>query len=127
MMDFPADLRYTKEHEWVRFEDGVATIGITEFAQEELGEIVFVECPEVGAQFEKGGSLCVVESTKAASDVYAPIGGIVKEANAALEDTPDLVNSSSYIDGWMVKFENVDESQVNELMDAAQYRALVEQ
>lgn len=125
-MKFPEDLRYTKDHEWVRYEAGVATIGITEFAQDELGEIVFVELPDAGTELEKGAALCVVESTKAASDVYAPISGKVKETNADLDASPDNVNSSPYDKGWMVKLEGVDEDEINELMDAEEYQGLID-
>ena len=125
-MEFPETLKYTKDHEWVIVENGVATMGITEFAQDELGEIVFVDLPGIGDSFNKGDSLCVVESTKAASDVYAPIGGKVKEVNESLNDSPDLVNSSSYENGWMVKLEEVNEAELSELLDVSGYKQVVE-
>lgn len=121
-MNFPGDLRYTKDHEWVKVEGDVATIGITEFAQEELGEVVFVDLPAPGKSLTKGAACCVVESTKAASDVYAPISGTVKESNSALESEPSLVNSASYTDGWMVKVENFQQAEVDTLMTADEYR-----
>jgi glycine cleavage system H protein len=124
-MNIPENLRYTKDHEWVRVEGQTATIGITAFAQEELGEVVFVDLPAVGKTVKAGDTLCVVESTKAASDVYAPIGGSVKEVNAGLESSPTNVNSSSYEDGWMVKLENVSESDLGKLMSAEEYRKRV--
>lgn len=124
-MNFPEDLKYSKEHEWVRIEGAVATMGITEFAQQELGEIVFAELPPIGKNYKQGESICVVESTKAASDVYAPISGSVKEVNQALADKPDLVNSSSYKDGWMVKFSNPNLAEAEGLMSAAQYKAFL--
>ncbi len=124
-MEYPADLKYTKDHEWVRVENGVATVGITEFAQEELGEIVFVELPSEGDELEKGQSFCVLESTKAASDVYAPISGKIQEANTKLSDDPALVNSSSYIDGWLVKLSDINEDELGELMDAEEYESMV--
>ncbi|MFM1847343.1 MAG: glycine cleavage system protein GcvH [Pseudomonadota bacterium] len=124
-MNFPNDLKYTKDHEWVRVEGSVATIGITEFAQHELGEIVFAETPAPGRSFSKGDSLCVVESTKAASDVYAPIGGKVKEGNAALQGNPQLINSDPYGEGWMVKLEGFSTGDVGALMTADQYRTHV--
>ncbi len=125
-MEYPGDLKFTKEHEWIRLENGKATVGITEFAQSELGEIVFVELPEVGATVEAGESMCVAESTKAASDIYAPVNGKVAEVNSALTDSPDLVNASPYDEGWMVKLEDVDVSQVDSLMGADEYREYVE-
>ncbi|MCI5065754.1 glycine cleavage system protein GcvH [bacterium] len=123
-MDFPEDRRYTKDHEWAQHEDGGATIGISEFAQEELGEIVFVELPAVGARFAAGDTLCVVESTKAASDVYAPVSGVVSAVNDALNDQPDLVNTSPYQDGWMVKFSEVKSEEVESLFDHVAYQEI---
>ena len=124
-MEFPDNLRYTKDHEWVAIKDGVAVVGITEFAQDELGEIVFVDLPEGGKVLQKGESVCVVESTKAASDVYSPIGGTIKEVNANLDGAPDLVNSSPYEEGWMVMLENPNEAELSELMSAEEYKAFV--
>lgn len=124
-MDFPNDLKYTKDHEWVRNEGNRVTVGITEFAQSELGEIVFVELPSIGRELKAGETLCVVESTKAASDVYAPVSGKVVEVNTKLQDSPDLVNSNPYGDGWMVKFEAVNESEIAGLMDSAAYSSTV--
>ena len=121
-MQFPESLRYTKEHEWVRVEGSCAVVGITEFAQKELGEIVFADLPAPGKKIKAGETLCVVESTKAASDVYAPISGEVKEGNAALTSAPDLINSSPYQEGWMVKLENFDTAAVQKLMSATEYR-----
>ena len=122
-MENPGDLKYTKEHEWVRVEGQTATIGITDFAQSELGEIVFVELPEVGRECEQGESICVAESTKAASDIYAPIGGKITEVNSALADAPNLVNSGPYGDGWLAKLESFDRAEVDSLMSAAEYQA----
>lgn len=124
-MDCPENLKYTKDHEWVLFDNGVATLGITHFAQDELGEIVFVDLPGAGSSVSKGESVCVVESTKAASDVYAPIAGTVKEANPELENEPTLVNSDPYGKGWMVRFEGVSEEDLTGLMSAADYKAHV--
>ena len=121
-MEFPADLKYTKDHEWVRLEGAGATVGITEFAQSELGDIVFVDLPPVGRTLKQKDAVCVVESTKAASDVYTPVGGVVSEVNSALRDTPDLVNKSSYTDGWMVKLKNASAADAEKLMSAAQYK-----
>lgn len=125
-MDFPADLKYTKDHEWVRIVDGGAVVGITAFAQDELGEIVFVDLPAAGSSVTQKGVLCVVESTKAASDVYAPISGTVVEANGRLADEPALVNTDPYGDGWLVKLSGITESELPSLMSADDYRALVQ-
>jgi glycine cleavage system H protein len=114
---------YTKEHEWVRLEGDTGTVGITDFAQGQLGDIVFVEVPEAGRQVEKGGEAAVVESVKAASDVYAPVGGEVVEGNAALSDEPSLVNTDPEGEGWFFKLRLSDTSQVDGLMDADAYRA----
>ena len=125
-MENPGDLKYTKEHEWVRVEGGTATVGITEFAQSELGEIVFVELPEVGRECEQGESICVAESTKAASDIYAPIRGKVVEVNTALADTPNLVNSSPYDEGWLARLEDFDAAEAESLMSAAEYQEYIQ-
>jgi glycine cleavage system H protein len=114
---------YTKEHEWVRVEGDTGTVGITDFAQGQLGDIVFVEVPEAGRQVEKGGEAAVVESVKAASDVYAPIGGEVVEGNAALSDEPSLVNSDPEGAGWFFRLRLADTSQLEGLMDAEAYKA----
>lgn len=124
-MEFPSNLKYTKDHEWVNVEGDSATVGITEFAQSELGEIVFADLPAVGKAFKQHDTLCVVESTKAASDVYSPIAGIVKETNAKLASNPGLLNSKPYQDGWLVKLEGINKSELTGLMDAAQYKALL--
>jgi glycine cleavage system H protein len=114
---------YTREHEWIRLDGDTATVGITDFAQGQLGDIVFVEVPEAGRQVEKGGEAAVVESVKAASDVYAPVGGEVIEGNAALSDEPSLVNSDPEGEGWFFKLRLSDAAQVDGLMDADSYRA----
>ena len=126
-MEFPEDLKYTKEHEWVRFDttSGTAVMGITEFAQQELGDIVFVELPNAGKSVAQNDSVCVVESTKAASDVYAPVGGVVAEVNESLSDAPEAINAAPYEAGWLVKLEQVSESDLDSLMDATAYRQLV--
>ena len=120
-----SDLRYTKEHEWVSLDGDVATVGISEYAQEQLGELVFVELPEVGRQLTPGGSLAVVESVKAASDVYAPVGGEVVEINGELENDPGLVNRSAEDEGWFCKLRIADRSALTQLMDGAAYKAYV--
>jgi len=126
-MDFPEDLKYTREHEWARLEGQRVIIGITDFAQEELGDIVFVELPEVGMVVEAMGTFGVVESVKAVSDLYAPVGGTVVAVNTILEDRPELVNHSPYGEGWMIVLEATDSADVQQLLSAAEYRAYIEQ
>lgn len=125
MSNIPDDLRYSKEHEWVRTEGDVATVGITHFAQDQLGDVVFVELPEKGASVRQHASLGVVESVKAASDVYAPVSGEVLERNVKVIESPELVNSSPYQDGWLVKIRLSDKAEAAGLLDAAAYRAHV--
>jgi len=119
----PDDLRYSKEHEWVRVDGETATMGITAFAQEQLGDVVFVELPEKGATVRQHGSLGVVESVKAASDVYAPVSGEVLERNVKVMESPELVNSSPYGDGWMVRLRIADRAELGRLLTPADYRA----
>lgn len=126
-MNIPDNLKYTKDHEWVLISDDEAVVGITEFAQSELGEIVFVELPAPGDTIEKNSTLCVVESTKAASDVYAPLTGVIQEVNAILGDTPDLVNTEPYAGGWLVKITGVNSSEFSELLSAEEYRSLTQE
>ena len=120
-MSYPDDLRYSKEHEWVRVNGDSATIGITSFAADELGDIVFVELPEVGASLSQFGAFGVVESVKAVSDLYAPISGEVREVNEALRDAPELMNSDPFGEGWIAKVALADASEVDGLLDAAAY------
>jgi glycine cleavage system H protein len=120
-MAYPDDLRYSKEHEWVRVEGGRATIGITSFAADELGDIVFVELPEVGSDLRQFTTFGVVESVKAVSDLYAPVSGRVVEINDALRDAPELVNGDAFGDGWMLRLELADDRELDKLMDAAAY------
>ena len=117
---------YTDEHEWIDVEDDIATVGITDYAQGQLGDIVFVELPEVGAMIEQGKDSAVVESVKAASDVYAPITGEVTETNSALEDDPSLVNSAPEDGGWFFKMTIADAGELDKLMDEDGYKAFVE-
>jgi glycine cleavage system H protein len=124
-MEFPGDLKYTKEHEWVRMEGDVAVVGITEFAQSELGDLVFVDLPAVGKAVTAHGTMCVVESTKAASDVYSPLNGSVAEVNSALVNDPSLINKTPYSEGWIVKLSGVSASDVAALMSADEYRKLL--
>lgn len=122
-MTVPQDLRYSKEHEWVRLEGDTATIGITQFAQEQLGDVVFVELPEKGATVRQFSSLGVVESVKAASDIYSPISGEVLERNMKVIEKPELVNSAPYEDGWMLKVKLADKAELQKLLSADDYRA----
>ena len=124
MSQSPAELRYVSSHEWVRVEeDGTATIGITNHAQEALGDVVFVELPEVGAQLGAGDEAGVVESVKAASDIYAPIGGEIIAINENLEDNPEVINEDPYGDGWFFKMRLDDATSVDDLLTAEQYDA----
>jgi glycine cleavage system H protein len=126
-MEFPEELKYTEEHEWALVEGDVVTIGITDFAQDALGDVVFVELPEVGTVLEVGKPFGVVESVKAVSDVYAPLSGEVVEVNEELPDAPETINTSPYEDGWMIKIKVADPSMADELMDSDAYRAFTEE
>jgi glycine cleavage system H protein len=126
MSNSPKDLRYTKSHEWLRDEgDGTVTIGITEHAQELLGDLVFVDLPEQGATLEAGGDCAVVESVKAASDVYSPVSGEVLEVNEALDGAPETINEDAFGNGWMFKLKLSDASELDGLLDADAYEAVV--
>jgi glycine cleavage system H protein len=126
MTQTPADLKYSKNHEWARLEDdGSVTIGISDHAQEQLGDLVFVELPEVGAEVAAGKDCAVVESVKAASDVYAPVGGEIIAVNTALPDTPETVNSDPYGDGWLFRIKTADKSEFDDMLDADAYQAFV--
>jgi glycine cleavage system H protein len=114
---------FTEDHEWIRVEGGIATVGITDYAQEQLGDLVFVELPEVGKTLSKGDTAVVVESVKAASDVYAPVDGEIVDANAALSSNPALVNSAATGEGWLWKMKLADEGQLSGLLDEAGYQA----
>ena len=124
-MNFPENLRYTKDHEWILLEGNIATVGITDYAQRELGDIVFVEVDTIGKPLENGAVFGTVEAVKTVSDLFLPISGTVTELNPALSGAPELVNSDPYGEGWMVKMTLSDLSQVNDLLDAAGYAALV--
>jgi glycine cleavage system H protein len=122
MSNIPSELKYATSHEWVRNEgDGIVTVGITEHAQDLLGDMVFVELPDVGDEISTGDDVAVAESVKAASDIYAPISGEVIEVNEDLEDSPELVNSDAFGDGWMFKVKLADESELDALLDAEGY------
>ncbi|HOM99258.1 MAG TPA: glycine cleavage system protein GcvH [Acidobacteriota bacterium] len=120
-MSIPADLMYTKQHEWVSIDGDTATVGITEYAQQELGDIVYVELPEVGESFEAEESFGSVESVKAVSQIYMPLSGRVIAVNEDLADAPEIVNQDPYGEGWMIKVEIIDPSLVHELMSAEEY------
>jgi glycine cleavage system H protein len=125
-MNVPSDLRYVKSHEWVRLDGDVATVGITDHAQDQLGEVVYVDMPDEGDEFEAGGELGEIESSKAVSAIYAPVSGEVVAVNDALEDEPETVNSSPYDGGWLVKIKVSDPSEVESLLDAAAYAGVLE-
>jgi glycine cleavage system H protein len=122
----PEDSRYAKSHEYVHVEGDTGTIGITDYAQKELGDVVFVELPQVGAQLEAGDELGSIESVKAVSELFAPVSGEVTEVNEALTDKPELVNTDPYGDGWMVKVKLSDPTEVDELMSAEEYEEYIE-
>ena len=121
----PQDLRYTKEHEWVRVDGDMATIGITDYAAEQLGDVVFVELPEIGRTVAQFAAIGVIESVKAVSDLFAPVAGDVVESNAELTGAPELLNSDPYGKGWMLRIKVADAGQVAGLLDAAAYEALI--
>jgi glycine cleavage system H protein len=123
MSDVPDDLRYTAEHEWVRG-TGTIRIGITDYAQSALGDVVYVSLPEAGATIEKGAAIGEVESTKSVSDIFAPVSGTVAARNDKLEEQPELINSDPYGEGWMIEIEVGDAAQLDELLDAAAYGSL---
>lgn len=125
-MNVPTELRYSKDHEWVRVEGDRARIGITDYAQDALGDVVFVQVPEVGAVVEMGAGVSEVESTKSVSDIYAPVSGTVVEVNADLADAPERINEDPYGEGWICVIAMSDPSQVEGLLDADGYRAFVE-
>ncbi len=123
----PDDLKYTKQHEWIGAEDGVYTVGITAYAAEQLGDVTYVELPDVGLEIAQGAEVATIESVKAASEIYAPVSGRVGAVNTALEDEPGLVNESPYEKGWLLKLDNVDPSQMDSLMDAPGYGRFLEE
>ena len=124
-MRLPDDLLYSKEHEWARVEDSTATVGITDYAQEQLGDVVYVELPETDTQVSQGNAFGVVESVKAVSDLYAPVSGRVIEVNEALADNPELVNQDPYGEGWMIKVEIQDEAELDNLITAREYEEYI--
>lgn len=124
-MAYPANYGYTKEHEWVNAKDGVATVGITDYAQSELGDVVFVELPEAGKKVEAGKSFGTVESVKAVSEIYAPVSGEVVEANPTLSDKPETINNDPHRAGWLVKIKLANPAELEKLMDSAAYEAYI--
>ena len=126
-MEFPDDLRYTNEHEWARLEGARVRVGITDFAQDALGDVVYVDLPEVGAAVQAATPFGEIESTKSVSDVYSPVTGTIVERNPLIEERPELVNEQPYEDGWLIVVSVADEASLDGLMDAAAYRSFVEQ
>jgi glycine cleavage system H protein len=124
---YPNDRRYSRDHEWVRMEDDVCVLGITDFAQSELGEVVYVELPEVGHVFDSGGELGTIESVKAVAEIYTPVAGEVLEINDSLQDDPGAINEDPHGDGWLVKLKYSSSKDFEELMDAEAYQAFVEE
>jgi glycine cleavage system H protein len=124
-VNIPGDLKYTKEHEWMKIDGNTAVVGITDYAQGELGDIVFVELPGVGDTFDQEQPFATIEAVKAVSDVYAPLSGKILEVNAALDDDPMIINKDPYGDGWMVKIELSDVGQVEKLLGAEDYQKLI--
>ena len=123
-MEVPENLLYTQEHEWIRVDKNNAIVGITQFAQDQLGDIVFVELPDVGSEFSKGDTMAVAESVKAASDIYAPVSGKISSVNTKLEESPELINESPYDFGWMVVIEPSEE--LENLLDSTSYREIID-
>ena len=126
-MSVPNDLYYAKTHEWLKVDENIATVGITDFAQSQLSDITFVELPDVGREVEAGDEVAVVESVKAASDIYSPVAGTIVEVNGDLEDSPDMINASPYDAGWLFKIELRKEEDVDNLMSAEEYTELCDE
>src|SRR5262245_60915195 len=125
-MNVPSELRYSREHEWVRVDGDVARVGITDFAQDSLGDVVFVQLPDRGLEVVAGASISEIESTKSVSDIYVPVSGVIREVNDALGDEPERVNRDPYGEGWIFEVELTNPTEVDDLLDAAGYRAFVE-
>ena len=123
--DVRNDLKYTESHEWIKVEGKIVKVGITDHAQSELTDIVFVELPEIGKQIKKGDELCVVESVKSVSELYSPISGKIANVNKKLEDSPEIINESPYDDGWFVEIEIQDKAEIDKLLDAESYKKMI--
>jgi len=126
-MNFPDELRYTQEHEWVRVEGAIAKVGITDYAQDALGDVVYVDLPQAGATVAAMAACCEVESTKSVSEIFSPVSGTVAEVNSDLADTPQMINEDPYGKGWIFSVELADPAEVDGLMDAAAYRAFLDE
>lgn len=126
-MNFPEDLKFSKEHEWVRVNGNIATIGVSDYAQDQLGEVVFVELPDEGEEFEKDDAFGVIESVKSVNDIYAPLSGRIVEVNDPVVDSPEIVNEDPYVEGWLVKIEISDPKELSELMSAKDYEAYIKE
>ena len=126
-MNFPDDLRYTQEHEWVRVDGPIAKVGITDYAQDALGDVVYVDLPQVGAAVAAMASCCEVESTKSVSEIFSPVSGTIAEVNSDLSDTPQMINEDPYGKGWIFAVEMADAGEVDGLMDAASYRSFLDE
>jgi len=124
-MEFPKNLKYTKDHEWIRVEDGTGVVGITDYAQGELGDVVFVELPAVGTELEQGKQFGTIEAVKTVSDIFAPVSGEIVEINPALKDSPELVNKEPYAGGWMLKIKIKNKLELDSLLDSAKYQEMV--
>lgn len=124
-MNIPTELKYTKEHEWIRVEGDEAVVGITDYAQSQLGDIVFVECETVGDELQAGETFGTIEAVKTVSDLYLPVSGEVVEFNSALEDQPELINKDAYGEGWIIKIKIADQAELEHLLNAEAYKALV--
>jgi len=126
-MNIPTQLKYSRDHEWVKIEGMRARVGITDYAQSQLGDVVFVELPTVDSQITVGAGFSVVESVKAVSDIYAPVGGVIVSVNEALADTPEIMNEDPYGEGWLVVIEIADQADLGELLSSAEYEKLIEE
>ncbi|MEE9288406.1 MAG: glycine cleavage system protein GcvH [Bacteroidota bacterium] len=126
-MNFPDGLRYTKDHEWIKLDGDIGTIGITDYAQGELGDVVYLDLPAAGTKVEQSKSFGTIEAVKAVADLYAPVSGEIKEVNSKLSDQPELVNQQPYEGGWMVKIKTSDASQIKSLLDSTGYKQLIGQ
>ena len=124
-MNIPSDLKYTKEHEWIKIDGNLATIGVTDYAQGELGDIVFVELPTVGDDIKAGGSFGTIEAVKAVSEIFSPLSGKIAEINELLEDDPMVINNEPYGDGWIIKIEFSDSSELDSLVSSDEYQAII--